>query len=66
MTTSIKSVDITWPHSLGFFGAVGVAAALELITIPIAILVSSVPFVKRAPRAGGVGWAGAGGRRPIG
>jgi hypothetical protein len=39
-------VEIDWPRSLGFFGALGAAAALELVPIPIALFVASVPFLK--------------------
>src|ERR1700737_3668288 len=39
-------VEIDWAKSLGFFGALGAATALELIPIPIALFVASVPFLK--------------------
>jgi hypothetical protein len=50
-------VEVDWPKSLGFFGAIGAATALELIPIPIALFVASVPFLKllnrpNAPMAG--------------
>lgn len=37
---------VDWPRSIGFFGALGVAAALELVPIPIAVFVAAVPFLK--------------------
>ncbi len=43
-------VEIDWPRSIGFFGAIGVAAALDLISMPIAIFVASVPFLKMMNR----------------
>jgi hypothetical protein len=46
-------IEVDWPRSIGFFGGLGVAAALELIPLPIAIFVASVPFLKlmNRPRA---------------
>ena len=46
ITSKIGQVEIDWPRSLGFFGAIGAATALELIPIPIAVFVASVPFLK--------------------
>jgi hypothetical protein len=53
----VERVEVDWPKSLGFFGAIGAATALELIPIPIALFVASVPFLKLlnrpdAPKAG--------------
>lgn len=39
-------IMVDWPRSIGFFGALGVAAALELVPIPIALFVGAVPFLK--------------------
>lgn len=39
-------IAVDWPRSIGFFGALGVAAALELVPIPIALFVAAVPFLK--------------------
>ncbi|HET7420888.1 MAG TPA: hypothetical protein VFL27_10950 [Candidatus Dormibacteraeota bacterium] len=41
-----NDIMVDWPRSIGFFGALGVAAALELVPIPIAIFVAAVPFLK--------------------
>src|ERR1700704_2398907 len=56
ITSQVGQVEIDWPRSLGFFGAIGAATALELIPIPIAVFVASVPFLKllnrpNAPKA---------------
>jgi hypothetical protein len=56
ITSKVGQVEIDWPRSLGFFGAIGAATALELIPIPIAFFVASVPFLKllnrpNAPKA---------------
>ena len=41
-----EHIVVDWPRSIGFFGALGAAAALELVPLPIAIFVASVPFLK--------------------
>jgi hypothetical protein len=57
LTSSIgDQLEIDWPRSLGFFGGLGAAAALELIPLPIALFVAGVPFLKllnrpNAPKA---------------
>ena len=48
-----------WPRPIGFFGAIGAAVALDLVSIPIAVLVAAVPFRK-------LGSAVAGGIHPAG
>ncbi len=52
LTTEIDStnVEIDWPRSLGFFGAIGAAVALELVPIPIAVFIAGVPFLKLLDR----------------
>ena len=47
---SHDEITVDWPRSIGFFGALGVAAALELVPIPIAIFVAGVPFLKLLDR----------------
>jgi hypothetical protein len=72
ITSKIGEVEIDWPRSLGFFGALGAATALELIPIPIAIFVASVPFLKllnrpNAPKASKfVSEVVAGASKPVG
>ena len=50
ITGQADHVEIDWPRSIGFFGGLGVAAALELIPIPIAVFVAAVPFLKMLNR----------------
>ena len=45
-----EEIGIDWPRSIGFFGGLGVAAALELVPLPIAIFVGAVPFLKLLDR----------------
>jgi hypothetical protein len=49
-------IEVDWPRSIGYFGALGAGVAFELIPLPIALFVASVPFLKmfsrpNAPRA---------------
>src|SRR5690349_14619624 len=46
ITGQADHIEIDWPRSLGFFGGLGVAAALGLVPMPIAVFVASVPFLK--------------------
>jgi hypothetical protein len=46
VTGKADHIEIDWPRSIGFFGALGVAAALELVPLPIAVFVAAVPFLK--------------------
>jgi hypothetical protein len=41
-----KEIMVDWPRSIGFFGALGVAAAMNLVPLPIAVFVGAVPFLK--------------------
>jgi hypothetical protein len=50
VTGQAGHVEIDWPRSLGFFGGLGVAAALELVPVPIAVFVAAVPFLKMLNR----------------
>jgi hypothetical protein len=40
-----NQITVDWPRSIGFFGALGVAAALELVPMSVAIFVAAVPFL---------------------
>src|SRR5690348_3730846 len=42
----VDHIEVDWPRSLGFFGGLGAAVALDLVPIPIAVFVASVPFLK--------------------
>jgi hypothetical protein len=52
ITGRTDHIEIDWPRSLGFFGGLGVATALELVPLPIALFVASVPFLKLMNRPG--------------
>ena len=46
LTGTADHVEVDWPRSIGFFGALGAAVTLGLVPVPIAIFVGSVPFLK--------------------
>ncbi|HVH63200.1 MAG TPA: hypothetical protein VNA65_06325 [Candidatus Dormibacteraeota bacterium] len=46
VTGRTDHLEIDWPRSLGFFGALGAAVALDLVPVPIAAFVAAVPFLK--------------------
>ena len=46
VTGQADHIEIDWPRSLGFFGGLGVAVALDLVPVPIAAFVAAVPFLK--------------------
>ena len=50
VTGQTDHIEIDWPRSIGFFGALGVAAALDLVPLPIAVFVAAVPFLKLMSR----------------
>lgn len=39
-------IEVDWLRSIGFFGAIGAAVALDLVSMPIAVFVAAVPFLK--------------------
>jgi hypothetical protein len=45
-TVDNTHIEVDWPKSLGFFGGLGAAIAFDLVPLPIAIFVASVPFLK--------------------
>lgn len=42
----IGPVEVDWPRTIGFFGGIGAAIALEMIEWPVALFIAAVPFVK--------------------
>lgn len=46
VTGRTDHLEIDWPRSLGFFGALGAAVALDLVPVAIAGFVAAVPFLK--------------------
>jgi len=52
LTSMVGPVEVDWPRSIGFFGAVGAAVALDLLSPPVGIFIAAVPFVKMLNRPG--------------
>jgi len=45
-TVDDTHIEVDWPRSIGFFGAIGAAVALDLVSMPIAVFIAAVPFLK--------------------
>lgn len=54
LVSRFGTIEIDWPRSIGYFGAIGLASAFGLIEPPIAIFIAAVPFCKmlNRPNAG--------------
>jgi hypothetical protein len=50
MVTRAGPLVIDWPRSIGYFGAVGLAVAFELIPAPLGAFVAAIPFLKLLKR----------------
>jgi hypothetical protein len=46
LVTRVGFVEVDWPKSLGYFGGIGLAVALEIIEPPLALFIAAIPFVK--------------------
>lgn len=50
LTSTVGPVEVDWPRSLGYFGAIGAAVGLELISWPVGAFIAAVPFIKMLNR----------------
>jgi hypothetical protein len=50
LVSRVGPIEVDWPRSLGFFGAVGVATVIGLIEPPLGVFIAAVPFVKMLNR----------------
>ncbi|MFT3771654.1 MAG: hypothetical protein QM820_40095 [Minicystis sp.] len=48
--TRVGPLKVDWPRSIGYFGGIGVAVALDLIAPPLALFVAVVPLLKLLKR----------------
>ncbi len=48
--TEVGPLTIDWPRSLGYFGGIGLAVAMELVAPELALFVAVIPFVKLLKR----------------
>ncbi len=51
LTTTVGALEIDWPRSIGYFGAIGTALAFEVISWPVGLFIGAVPFLKMMNRA---------------
>jgi hypothetical protein len=50
LVSRIGPIEIDWPRSMGFFGALGLATAVGLIEPPLGLFIAAVPFLKMLNR----------------
>lgn len=50
LVSRFGAIEIDWPRSLGYFGAIGLASTFGLIEPPVAIFIAAVPFCKMLNR----------------
>jgi hypothetical protein len=48
--TTIGPVNIDWPRAVGYYGAVGLAVALDVVAPPLGLFIALVPLVKLLKR----------------
>ncbi len=46
LVSQVGPIEVDWPGSIGYFGAVMLATAFELIEPPLAVFIAAVPFIK--------------------
>lgn len=50
LTTMVGPLQVDWPRSIGYFGAISTAVAFEVISWPVGLFIASVPFLKMLNR----------------
>ncbi len=50
LVSRVGPLTIDWPRSVGYFGGIGLAVALELVAPELALFVAVIPFVKLLKR----------------
>jgi hypothetical protein len=50
LVAHVGPVVVDVPRSIGYFGAIGLAVALEVIEWPVGLFIASIPFVKMLNR----------------
>lgn len=48
----VGPVEIDWPRTAGYYGAVGLAVAFGVIEPPVGLFIAAVPFLKMLNRPG--------------
>jgi hypothetical protein len=52
LTSRIGPVEVEWPLTVGYYGGIALAIALELIEPPLALFVAAIPFLKMLNQPG--------------
>ena len=50
LVARVGAVQVDVPRSVGYFGAVGLAVAFEVIEWPVGLFIAAIPFVKMLNR----------------
>jgi hypothetical protein len=50
LVAHLGKVDVDVPRSVGYFGAIGLAVAFEVIEWPVGLFIAAIPFVKMLNR----------------
>lgn len=48
--TKVGPLTVDWPRSIGYFGGIAVAVAMELVAPELALFVAAIPLVKLLKR----------------
>lgn len=46
MTSRVGILEIDWPKTVGYYGGIGLALALEVIDPPVAVFIAAIPIFK--------------------
>jgi hypothetical protein len=50
LVTRVGRVQVDVPRSVGYFGAIGLAVAFEVIEWPVGLFIAAIPFIKMLNR----------------
>jgi hypothetical protein len=51
LVSQLGPVKVDWPRSIGYYGGIGIAVALEAIEPPLALFIAAIPFLKMLNRS---------------
>lgn len=52
LVSRVGPLEVDWPRSIGYFGAIGLAVGAGLIEPPLGIFIAAVPLLKMLSRPG--------------
>jgi hypothetical protein len=52
MVAQVGPLEVDIPHSIGYYGAIGLAVALEIIEPPVGLFIAAVPLFKLLKQRG--------------